>query len=243
MEWLHRCHRAYVRSRRPHRIILIRHAESEGNVDKGVYQSTPDHALKITAAGRLQAREAGKRLRDLVGDESVYFIISPYTRSRMTFEIIREVLKPTVWALKEDPRLRELDFGNFQDLEEMRKTMETRRLFGRFWFRFKDGESGADVYDRATAFWESVFRLMDNTSSKRRYRNFVIVTHGLMMRLVLMRYFRWDVEHFERVWNPDNCEAWVMERNDQGSFQVVTNILDSPSLSSKHVEDCLDDGL
>ncbi|CAM9316520.1 unnamed protein product [Choristocarpus tenellus] len=225
MERLHRCHRMYVRSRRPYRIILIRHAESQGNVDKEVYQSTPDHALKITPKGMLQACPNYERLRDLIGDESVYFLISPYTRARMTYQIIREVLNPRKWAMKEDPRLRaELDFGNFQDSEEMEETMEvrtTRRLYGRFWFRFKDGESGADVYDRATAFWESVFRLMDNASGKHQYKNFVIVTHGLMMRLILMRYFRWEVEHFEMVWNPDNCKFWIMERDERGSFKVV----------------------
>lgn len=43
-----------------------------------------------------------------------------------------------------------------------------------------NGESGADVYDRATAFWESVFRSMDHTTDCR-FNNYVIVTHGLMM--------------------------------------------------------------
>ena len=43
-----------------------------------------------------------------------------------------------------------------------------------------NGESGADVYDRATAFWESVFRSMDHNTHSR-YKNYVIITHGLMM--------------------------------------------------------------
>ena len=43
-----------------------------------------------------------------------------------------------------------------------------------------NGESGADVYDRATAFWESVFRSMDH-STGTQFQNYVIVTHGLMM--------------------------------------------------------------
>ena len=57
---------------------------------------------------------------------------------------------------------------------------QTRKAYGRFWFRFMNGESGADVYDRATAFWESVFRSMDHTRG-RRFDNYVIITHGLMM--------------------------------------------------------------
>lgn len=61
------------------------------------------------------------------------------------------------------------------------KNNKIRKAYGRFWFRFMNGESGADVYDRATAFWESVFRSMDNTNSDIRFRNYVIITHGLMM--------------------------------------------------------------
>lgn len=58
---------------------------------------------------------------------------------------------------------------------------QIRKAYGRFWYRFMNGESGADVYDRATAFWESVHRSMDSTGSEPRYRNYVIITHGLMM--------------------------------------------------------------
>eukprot|EP00903_Cladosiphon_okamuranus_P021798 g20044.t1 len=227
MNHLFLCHRMYIRSRRPFRIILMRHAESEGNVDKCVYSSTPDHALKITERGKRQAAIAGSELKKLVGDESVYFIVSPYTRTKMTYEIVREKLGQRHFFMKEDPRLRELDFGNFQDLETMEETMETRKAYGRFWFRFMNGESGADVYDRATAFWESVFRSMDH-STGTRFQNYVIVTHGLMMRLILMRYFQWKVEFFERVWNPGNCETWVMERDERGSYRIVTEILDRP---------------
>ncbi len=43
-----------------------------------------------------------------------------------------------------------------------------------------NGESCSDVYDRATAFWESVFRSMDH-STGTRFQNYVIITHGLMM--------------------------------------------------------------
>lgn len=53
-----------------------------------------------------QAAEAGVRLREVIGDESVYFMVSPYTRTRMTYEIVRDTLNPKTWAAKEDPRLR-----------------------------------------------------------------------------------------------------------------------------------------
>ena len=47
--------RRYLRQR-PRRIILIRHGESEGNVDSTVYSRTPDHAVELTSKGIKQAR-------------------------------------------------------------------------------------------------------------------------------------------------------------------------------------------
>lgn len=40
--------------------------------------------------------------------------------------------------------------GNFQDREKMRYEKAIRMLYGRFFYRFPNGESAADVYDRIT---------------------------------------------------------------------------------------------
>jgi broad specificity phosphatase PhoE len=45
---------------KPNRIILIRHGESEGNLDNSLYKTTPDYALKLTQRGVSQAKQAGR---------------------------------------------------------------------------------------------------------------------------------------------------------------------------------------
>jgi broad specificity phosphatase PhoE len=52
-------------------------------------------------------------------------------------------------GVREEPRMREQDFGNLQD-DRMPVTKKLRNAYGRFFFRFPDGESAADVYDRVT---------------------------------------------------------------------------------------------
>jgi hypothetical protein len=52
---------------------------------------------------------------------------------------------------REECRVREQDFGNFQVEERMRAVKETRQRFGRFFFRFPEGESAADVFDRVAS--------------------------------------------------------------------------------------------
>ncbi|MGW0900504.1 phosphoglycerate mutase family protein, partial [Streptomyces goshikiensis] len=62
---------------RPRRIVLVRHGESEGNLDDTVYEREPDHALRLTPVGRAQATGTGVRLRELFGDETVSAYLSP----------------------------------------------------------------------------------------------------------------------------------------------------------------------
>ena len=42
---------------RPKRIILIRHGESEGNVDDTLFETRADHSMDLTEHGRAQARD------------------------------------------------------------------------------------------------------------------------------------------------------------------------------------------
>ena len=44
---------------KPKRIILIRHGESEGNVNKRIYNQKPDYALLLTDKGKQLAAAAG----------------------------------------------------------------------------------------------------------------------------------------------------------------------------------------
>lgn len=65
------------------RIILIRHGECHGNRDLEQFATVPDYTIELTEKGMEQAREAGAKLKTLVGDESVYFYISPFWRTRL----------------------------------------------------------------------------------------------------------------------------------------------------------------
>jgi broad specificity phosphatase PhoE len=51
-----------------------------------------------------------------------------------------------------------------------------------------------------------------------RERNIVIVSHGFIIRMLVMRYFRLSVEEFNVMKNPDNCEMWILERNATGQY-------------------------
>nr|ACC43945.1 phosphoglycerate-bisphosphoglycerate mutase family M protein [Philodina roseola] len=209
----------------PKRIILIRHGESQGNEDATMYSTKPDHAIGLTTRGQQQARECGETLRKLFGDdESVMFYVSPFRRSRETCELICKAFLPErILKVREDPRIREQEWGNFQDAATRDTVVVERKKIGRFFYRFKDGESGADVYDRVSSFMESLYREMEDC--KMANANVCIVSHGLFVRLFLTRYYRWSVEKFHTLENFDNCGFCILERdNEKEKFVLKTEL-------------------
>ena len=66
----------------------------------------------------------------------------------------------------EDPRIREQDFGNYQNQETINKAKRERYKFGVFYYRFPNGESASDVYDRVSTFLDSLWRSFDANRSQ-----------------------------------------------------------------------------
>lgn len=117
--------------------------------------------------------------------------------------------------------------GNLQDLSTRESVVAERQKIGRFFYRFQGGESGADVYDRVSSFMDSLFREMSNCLMPNN--NICIVSHGLFMRLFLMRFYRWSVEKFHTLENFDNCGCCILERDDvDGSFVLTTDLATYP---------------
>lgn len=235
---------------RPKRIVLIRHAESEGNVDETMYMRKPDHRIELTDKGKAQAREAGKRLRDMLGpDETVYVYVSPYLRTMQTlYELGMAVGPDRVLGVREEPRIREQDFGNFQDAT-MRELKRERVGFGRFFYRFPNGESAADVYDRVTSFRETLRNDIhfgrfncDARGCRTEDCTIVIVTHGLTLRVFLMRWYKWTTEMFSRLRNPGNAELVIMERGAGGRYTMLNDHQDEEHLkASGFTEEMIED--
>ncbi len=207
---------------KPQRIILIRHGESEGNIDLSSYESKPDFKLLLTENGKVQASEAGKQLREIIGDQKVLFYVSPMWRTRMTFEYIAQHFDKEKIQWKEDPRMREQEWGHFRDLKANIQIDDERNKFGTFYYRIKDGESCADVYDRVSDFMHSLYRDFDKPTYAP---NVVLISHGMTIRLFLMRWFRWTVEEFETLRNPKNGDVIIMELDEASNrYKLVTEL-------------------
>ena len=104
----------------------------------------------------------------------------------------------------------------------MARMWQERANYGHFFYRIPNGESAADAYDRISGFNESLWRSFgeDDFASVC-----VLVTHGLMTRVFLMKWYHFSVEYFEDLRNVNHCEFIVMRRKEDSGKYVLQNQL------------------
>lgn len=202
---------------KPKNIVLVRHGQSEGNVNKEIYKTKPDYALRLTATGMAQALMAGNYLREILGKSLPQFYVSPFWRTRDTYFQIRKAWQSEHGTdlfknFYEDPRLREQEWHGSLPVDGYDQDAEKNRdEFGHFYYRFNGGESCADVFDRVSDFMNTLNRDFEKPTFPE---NCVIVTHGMTLRVFLMRWFHLSVEEFELYANPQNCQLVTLHLDE-----------------------------
>ena len=209
------------KKRRPKRIVLVRHGFSEANNNFDILQHTPDNKIALTEKGVEQAKEAGRKLKKLLGKESIQFYVSPYKRTRQTYEYILESFKDNFSDCIISSSLREQEYGNLQS--DMDKQFENQKHVGEYFYRFKDGESGADVHARISIFLQYLFRRILSIDY-HAWDNIVIVSHALTIKIFMMNFLNLSVKEFDNLKEPNNCEYWVIEKNEFGKYKVKDDI-------------------
>lgn len=150
---------------------LIRHGETDWNAEDRILAATD---MPLNAAGLEQARRLGARMAAYgTRFEAVY--ASDLTRARVTAEIAFPAA-----SVRQDPRLRELDYGVFEghrwdDLDGSLATAARHWRVDPYARPAPDGESYDDVIARFEAFRSEL------PASGR----FAVVSHGGTIRCAL----------------------------------------------------------
>lgn len=214
--------------RGPQRIYLVRHGESEGNVDKTTHFRKPDHAIELTDIGHRQAIAAGAFLRQhfhesgLLGSP-IRLWSSPYKRTRQTADGIIKGIGDDIFNNKyEDISLREQQFGLFDGYEdaelagkfplEYAHYKKCEDFSGRFYATMPLGESRCQVAERVKPFFGTLVR----DAETKDIQTVVIVSHGVTMRAFTMQWLHLTPEWFEAAKNPKNCSVYLLERDKDG---------------------------
>lgn len=104
----------------------------------------------------------------------------------------------------------------------MSRMWQERADYGHFFYRIPNGESAADAYDRVSGFNESLWR---SFGEKDFASVCVLVTHGLMTRVFLMKWYHFSVEYFEDLRNVNHCEFVVMKKDPKSEKYILQNQL------------------
>ncbi len=206
-------------------IHLVRHGESEANVDRTANIRMPDHRIPLSGPGEAQAVGAGRALAGILAamgadPDTVAAYVSPYRRTRDTWSRMRHGIMDAepdgrlaegIGAAVESIHLRELEFGLFDGIADAELPREFprehahyekhRAFEGEFYARMPSGESRCDVAQRVHQFFGTLLR----DHERHGVRHAVVVSHGVTIRAFAMMWLGLPVEWMEREPNPGNC--------------------------------------
>jgi broad specificity phosphatase PhoE len=191
-------------------IYLIRHGESEHNVDRFRMAHTHDSKHDLTELGRKQAQMAAQFMKDYVKGNTILYS-SPYRRAMETAKFVHALL-PEDTPFYENPLLREWELGNLYDFNN--RTPEAKKEFkaaGRFYFRYLNGESLADVYLRSSMFMHTV---VNRLVQQQRYDNLIVITHSAFIQMLLAFLMNWPVDKLEAFEPVENASVIAVQEVD-----------------------------
>ena len=213
-------------------VLLVRHARSTANDDPTLYLRVPDHAIPLSRPDDdPNAAAAGAVLAALSLDPALVCAwSSTYLRCKQTRELaLVRAFGPAAGTVqrRESFLLREQEFGDWDGYSEEEMAVrdpdrfaKRRRMsdqFGRFYFRYPNGESRADVVQRCSIFLGKLHR--------SRFRHHLVFLHGVTQRALRMAWFNHSVEWFEDEPNPGNCSILMMRRDPNRKDQWMEQYL------------------
>lgn len=156
-------------------VYIVRHGQTAWNVE---YRLQGQADIPLDEEGRRQASANGRHLAELVSDPAAFdFVASPMLRTRTTMELARAAMGLDPKAYRTDPRLMEMNFGDWQGFTmaelEAREPGSTKGRGPDKWDFVppgKDAESYQMLLERVRPFFEALRRPT------------VCVTHGGVIR-------------------------------------------------------------
>ncbi len=199
-------------------LVLVRHGLSAGNVDPTLYGRLPDHCIPLVYPEEDAACVRAGELIAAYGWQAKDVCVwhSPYVRCMQTARIaVRRAFPNCELFWRESFLLREQEFGDWdgllpgeiaaRDPERWARRRRMEDAWGKFYFRYPNGESRADVVARMALFIGKVRR--------SSFKHHLVFLHGVTQRALRMAWFNRPVEWFEHEPNPDNASVLAIRRS------------------------------
>lgn len=199
------------------KIILVRHAESEANINPFILQEKTNMLIDLTEKGESQGKDVGDFLLNYLKREkndTIKIWNSPYLRTRKTAELIKKELKKEfVFQQEESIYIAERQFGLADTIKDYRfsykNDMNYYKMYKKdsqdFWVRPPGGESPFDMCLRLDFFLK---KILDKNIDVH-----IVITHGAAIRGLEMMYLNKKYDEYNKE-TPNNCSVHLLENLD-----------------------------
>lgn len=199
-------------------LFLIRHAQSQANVNPSILQTITNQKIELTNIGVSQAEQTGKYLSEYsFNKENIIIWHSPYTRTRQTADIIYKKMISSGNFLKIEKKeslyICERQLGILEVVENFSNKFPEEKKYYDFYKNQEDdffitphmGESPFQLCLRVNIFLEQIKKDTKNTH--------LIISHGACIRAMNLMYRNLSYENYT-VSNPLNCSVNLLNNNE-----------------------------
>lgn len=211
----------------PTRILLVRHGETDWNVESRIQGFTD---IPLNHKGRAQARHLAGRLADMLDQEPVQAVYaSDLQRAFHTAQALAEVFGLTV---RPEQQLRERHFGHFEGCTF--KEIEERWPQDAARWRSRDPDFGPQGGETLAVFYQRCVDAASRLASAHLGQTIALVAHGGVLDSLYRAATRTPVQA-PRAWTVANATlnrlAWTPEGFSLLLWNDATHLsaLDDPS--------------
>jgi broad specificity phosphatase PhoE len=214
------------------KITIIRHGQSAGNFNKEVYLTTADSEVGLTDLGKKQAKDMTLSMFSLLGfvnsqihsnsEHNIRIYYSSYVRAYETFKEFRAIAEerfPKIFreaTIVEESLIREHEYSQdpvCSDVVKNEIDFMNSKGQSRFYHRFLNGESFADVEQRVVLF-------LNQLQSSGDSDHVFLFCHGHTQQLLIKRLLNLTVTDFHLLSHLDNCEYTTLYRVRNGNYKL-----------------------
>jgi 2,3-bisphosphoglycerate-dependent phosphoglycerate mutase len=161
-------------------LVIVRHGQSQWNLEN---KFTGEVDVPLTAAGRQEAHEAGKKLKGVLFDKSFTSLL---VRAQETLLIILQEINQTTIPTVKSRALNERNYGSLQGLNKTAIAEKYGAEQVEIWRRSysikpPDGESLEDTAARVIPFYQKEIEPLLAAG-----KNILVVAHGNSLRALMM---------------------------------------------------------
>lgn len=181
-------------------ILLIRHAQSEEDINPSIHNLTNDHEIKLTPFGIEQTKKLAYYLLQYLNIENKIIYLSSSKRAQETWDILKSysMNKNLVYI---DKRIRNLNWGNIT-LETREQIEAERYKVGVLHYKFPNGDNTPNYVANICNFTKEMLYSCDKSNFPECI---IIITHGFALRVIACSILNIPDEEFKWLANPPNC--------------------------------------